>query len=334
MNGGILLKKWIPLILVVLLVMMMGVPSVLVVLFGKNEHSPPKEAAVTLPNDGPQVKIYLTKKKQIVSLPLEQYVKGVVAAEMPVTFSLEALKAQAVAARTNIVGRLKKGLKTPEGADITDDYTSFQAYSTDEQLRERWGVVQYELNMKKITEAVASTQGQILTYNDEPIDASFFSTSNGYTEASENYWGKTIPYLRSVSVPWDKTAPHATDKKTMALADMDRLLGIQTVPVSASPPLHVVEETSSDRVKRIQVGDKTFTGRQFREALGLNSTAFSWQIQGGQITFVTHGFGHGVGMSQYGADGMAKEGHDYKEILNYFYKGVQIEDYHQVWKNK
>jgi stage II sporulation protein D len=334
MNGGIDLKKWIPLTLVLFFVMMMGVPSLLIVLFGKKEHAQPQTTGPSVTDDGPPIHLYLKEKKQIVTLPLEQYVKGVVAAEMPITFATEALKAQAVAARTNIVARLAKGLKTPEGADISDDSARFQAYSSEEQLRAHWGMVQYEINWKKISEAVAATNGEILTYQGEPIEAAFFSTSNGYTEASENYWGTKIPYLRSVSVPWDKTAPHATDEKTISVAEMDRLLGIQTVPVSTAPPLHVLEETAADRVKRIQVGDKTLTGREFREALGLYSTSFSWQIHDGEITFITHGYGHGVGMSQYGANGMAKEGRSYKEILTYFYQGVQIEDERKVLSMK
>lgn len=319
------MKKWIPILPVLLLLITLGVPAAIVALLGAKHPVPPLEAQAQLPEDGPLIRVSLKETGKIITLPLEEYVKGVVAAEMPASFALEALKAQAVAARTNVVRRLQEGTQTAEGADISDDYTSGQAYCSDEKLRQLWGT-DYSAKMQKIITAVAATQGEILTYGGRPIDAAFFSTSNGYTEASEDYWGEKLPYLRSVPVPWDAQAPRAHNEQTLSLSQLYSRLGVASITAASpqAPPLRVLEETPSQRVKSILVGDKILSGRQFREALGLYSTAFQWQLHGDTITFYTRGYGHGVGMSQYGAEGMARAGYTYQQILTYFYQGVKI----------
>lgn len=307
------------------LVMMLAIPAGLVSVLPKREQAPQLKAGT----GDPRVKVYIKEKKEVVEIPLEEYVKGVVAAEMPAAFSMEALKAQAIAARTNAVRRIQKNALLPEGAHVTDDYRRDQAYSSDEKLKQRWGVVEYRLNMNKISQAVNETKGQILTYNGEPIEALFFSTSNGKTENSQDYWGKALPYLRSVDSPWDKEAKHAVDTKTMPLEEFHRLLGIQAVATSANQGnmIKVLETSASNRVKKIQVGNKVMSGPEFREALGLYSTDFSWKIEGNSITFTTRGYGHGVGMSQNGAEGMAKEGKTAREILAHFYQGATLASY-------
>lgn len=309
------------------LVLMLAIPAGLVSILPKKEAVPAPKAQVAA--DDTTIKLYVKDKKQIVQIPLEEYVKGVVAAEMPVTFSMEALKAQAIAARTNAVRRIQNNLLTPEGAHATDDHRQFQAYSSDDQLKEHWGVVEYQINMNKIVQAVNETKGQILTYNGEPIDALFFSTSNGKTENSQDYWGKALPYLRSVDSPWDKDAKHATDTKALSLQEFNKLLGINAVVTSANQGqmIKVLDTSSSHRIKKILVAGKQMSGPEFRDALGLYSTDFAWKVEGSSITFTTHGYGHGVGMSQYGADGMAKEGKKAAEILTYFYQGTTLAPY-------
>lgn len=328
MNNAATLNKPVILMLAMTLVLMLAIPAGLVSILPKHKQSGATEHT-TLNAEGQTIKVWMQETGKIVEIPLEEYVKGVVAAEMPADFPLEALKAQAIAARTNAVRILKANVRTPEGAHVTDDHRQIQAYSSDEKLKNRWGIVQYQLNMNKIIQAVNETHGQILTYEGKPIDALFFSTSNGYTENSQDYFTKALPYLRSVESPWDKQAKHASDVMSLSLQEFAKRLGIQTVVTASSPnPLIKVLETSeTKRIKKIRVADKVMSGPEFREALGLYSTDFSWIIEGNKIIFTTHGYGHGVGMSQYGADGMAKEGKSAQQILAHFYQGATVSAY-------
>jgi stage II sporulation protein D len=304
-------------------------PSALIAMWpDKNPSAPANIVELKVEENDIPVKVYLKDLDKTVTLPLEKYVRGVVAAEMPVTFEKEALKAQAMAARTYIVRRLLAGTKTPQGADVTNDHNDSQAYSTDEKLQQRWGLLEYTKNLSKINEAVNETKGKVIVYQGQPIEALFFSTSSGATENSEDYWGKKIPYLRSVNSPWDEQSDKYTDKLTVSLADLREKLGIHAVLTSANlgAQLQPLEKTATEHVKKIRVGDKTFSGPEFRTALGLRSTWFTWQVAGDTITFFTRGFGHGVGLSQYGANGMAKEGKKAEEIVRYYYQGVEIAD--------
>ncbi|GAX89634.1 stage II sporulation protein D [Effusibacillus lacus] len=319
--------------LVITLVLMIAIPAGLAGLLSKTGSRNGESRLQAAPDDM-KIKIYLKEQKQVVELPLEEYVKGVVAAEMPVTFSMEALKAQAIAARTNAVRRIQKNLLTPEGAHITDDHRDVQAYSSDEKLKKRWGVFEYQFNLNKIAQAVNETRGQILSYNGEPIDALFFSASNGKTENSQDYWGRPLPYLRSVDSPWDKQTKYMEGTKSIPLEEFHRLLGIPSAVTAANQnqTIQVLETSATNRVKKIRVAGITITGPQFRETLGLASTDFSWKVEGSTITFTTRGNGHGVGMSQYGAEGMAKEGKQAHEILSHFYQGATLTPYQTAMK--
>jgi stage II sporulation protein D len=289
---------------------------------------------------GLTIPVYLSKDKKVQQLDLEQYVRGVVAAEMPIDFELEALKAQAMAARTYIVRRLlEKDLSgvPVEGAVVTDTITH-QAYVSEQELKQRWSGSQYAANMDKLHRAVAETKDLILTYEGKPIQATFFSTSNGYTENSEDYWGDRIAYLRSVPSPWDvKLSPRYKETISISSKELVQKLGLRTaVPVSAnqSNSLRVIGKTESNRIKTLTVGGKMFTGREFREKLGLNSTHFQWSWKGSELQITTFGYGHGVGMSQWGANGMAKEGKKAEEIVKYFYTGIQISSDTSLLKGK
>ncbi|UOF91539.1 stage II sporulation protein D [Fodinisporobacter ferrooxydans] len=310
------------------------VPSSLVVLLGKKHGAPVPAAAPeqlqTFTGDA-QIKVYMTKTGQVVTMPLETYVAGVVAGEMPITFELQALEAQAIAARTRAVNTLinhiapKLPAAAQAGANITDSYRYDQAYSSDELLRQKWGS-DYEANQKKIEQAVNATHGEILTYQGKPIDALYFSTSNGYTEDAKDYWGHDVPYLKSVPSPWDSVAPRFHQETAIPVSTVLEKLHIDSIPASTgnSLPMKVLAESPSKHVLEMQVGDKRFTGRQIREALGLNSTSFTWKVQNREVYFDTSGYGHDTGMSQYGANGMAKEGKTATQILTYYYQGVQI----------
>lgn len=277
------------------------------------------------------VKVYRTKTKQIEQIPLEQYVRGVVASEMPAEFELEALKAQALAARTYIIRRMVEQdySDAPEGAMVTDT-EKHQVYQDEQELRERWGN-QYVQKISRINRAVNETMGKVLTYEGRPIDATFFSTSNGYTENSEDYWNKEIPYLRSVESPWDKHSPRFQNEVRISLEEFQERLGVTlALPVSSgSGPGEILARTTGNRVKEVRIGDKMFTGKEIRESLGLDSADFSWRLENGEVVIQTYGWGHGVGMSQWGANGMAKQGYLAEDIVTYYYRDIQIQDYRQ-----
>lgn len=273
------------------------------------------------------VRIYMTKEKRIERVPLETYVRGVVAGEMPIGFELEALKAQAIAARTYMVQRIVQGNVSGvpvKGADVTDTI-EHQVYIPLSELATKWPKDEQKKNMSKLSEAVSQTRGKIITYKGEPIEAAFFSTSNGYTENSEDYWKQEIPYLRSVQSPWDKAiSPRYKETVELSLNEFYSKLGV-TKKGSAKSSIRVVERTEGNRISRIVIGGTTFTGREVREKLGLASSQFTWSVKGNSIAITTYGYGHGVGMSQWGANGMAKSGASAEEILAHYYSSVQVE---------
>ena len=269
--------------------------------------------------------MYLTKEKRIEKVPLEIYIRGVLAGEMPINFEPEALKAQAIAARTYIVRRLASGDRSGlpvEGADVTDT-TVHQVYVPLDRLLNRWNDTEREENLAKLNRAIEETRGEIVTYEGNPIEALFFSTSNGYTENSEDYWNASLPYLRSVSSPWDrKISPEYKDTTAMPLTVFYQKLGLSGKTTAAS--LRVLDTTEGRRIRELAAGSRTFSGREVREKLGLPSSQFTWKISGKQIEITTYGYGHGVGMSQWGADGMAKNGSTAYEILSHYYTGTQV----------
>ncbi len=275
-------------------------------------------------SNGPavEVAVFRMKKKQVDTLPLEDYVVGVVASEMPRAFEKEALKAQALAARTYIVNQMMRENKSelPDGALVTDT-VEHQVYKDMDEIRKTFGP-DFKWAIEKITEAVKETSGQIIVYEGSPIDASFFSTSNGYTENSEAIWLNAVPYLKSVESPWDLESPKFSNQKIFTISDFENRLGVK-LP-SNNTIGTITERTAGKRVGEVEINGKVFSGKVIREKLGLRSTDFTWKRQGDQIVINTRGYGHGVGMSQYGANGMASEGKTYKDIISYYYKGVEI----------
>ncbi|OIU67727.1 stage II sporulation protein D [Rossellomorea aquimaris] len=271
--------------------------------------------------DSVEVAVYRSGKEVIEKLPLEQYVVGVLAGEMPADFEKEALKAQALAARTFIVNKMMtEDTSLPKGADVTDTIND-QVFKNPSELASLWGA-DAEWKLEKISEAVLETKGQVLTYNGKPITAAFFSTSNGYTENSEAYWQNEIPYLRSVKSPWDEKSPKFTDQKIIPITEFEQKLGVK-LPKDGSVGT-ITSRTKGKRVANVDINGTSFTGREIRDKLGLKSSDFSWYLKDSHIVISTKGYGHGVGMSQYGANGMAKEGKNYKEIVTHYYKGVKI----------
>ncbi|QED49702.1 stage II sporulation protein D [Cytobacillus dafuensis] len=275
-----------------------------------------------------EVAVFRMEKKKVEKLPLEEYVVGVVASEMPRQFEKEALKAQALAARTYIVNQMlsKKKSGLPGDALVTDT-VEHQVYKDKEEIK-RTFKADYNWAIKKITEAVNETSGQIITYEGTPIDASFFSTSNGFTENSEDIWLTPIPYLKSVESPWDLKSPKFSDQKVLSISEFESKLGVKLPDDSTIGT--VTERTAGKRVGKVEINGKVVKGKDVREELGLNSTDFTWKRKGDNIVINTKGYGHGVGMSQYGANGMAAEGKNYKDIIAYYYQGVEIADSENV----
>lgn len=282
------------------------------------------------------VNVYLTKEDRVIRLPLETYIEGVVAAEMPADFHLEALKAQALAARTYIAKRLmqKEHPDMQEWGEkaktaVVTDTVKHQAYITDQALQKKWAK-DYIWKKKRIQQSVHDTAGHVIMYDNQPIYAAYFSTSNGWTENSEDYFQAYYPYLRSVSSSWDQRSPKYKRNQIFTLSQFETHLKEKTgkqVDISNASEanwMRVIARTQGKRIAKIVIGDQTFTGRQVREALGLYSSDFSWKIADDQIDFQSLGYGHGVGMSQWGAHLMAVDGKAYEQIIHHYYQKVEI----------
>ena len=253
----------------------------------------------------------------IKEIPFEEYIKGVVAGEMPATFELEALKAQAVASRSYAMYQMTATKdKDYDVLNTTDN----QVYLTDEQLKNNWKE-DYPKKINKIKTAIAETSGEYLTYNGEIVNAMFFSTSVGSTENSEEVFVSALPYLRSVDSTWDKESPVYIDTYTFTLEDFYKKLNL---PFNQTLKIEVTEKTSTGRTKTLKINDQEMKGRDVATKLSLRSNYFDIVQNQNNITITTKGFGHGVGMSQYGANGMAKEGYKYDQILKHYYQNTEI----------
>jgi stage II sporulation protein D len=266
---------------------------------------------------------------------LEQYLVGVVAAEMPARFELEALKSQAVAARTLAVRRMKrfggKGCQHYANADICDDPTEHQAWLSESSLRKRWPGWSYYGYYNKIKRAVQETTGIVMTYQNRPIDAVFHSTCGGSTASAKDIWNNEIPYLVRVKCDFDKHAPRYQSTFFYTWAELERHFKI---PGESFRNLDAVFSTDRRRVSTLKVGKELIKGSEFRNKLGLTSTCFSWKITDKGLSFLVTGYGHGVGLCQYGADGLAKRGWKYNQILSYYYRGVSFQRIQIMRKNR
>lgn len=279
------------------------------------------------------LKVYINNTGQLAIMELEEYVKGVLAAEIPISFHEVAMRAQAIASRTFAIKRIRNlggfGCKTNPEADICTDRECCQGWVSAEELKELWGD-EFESNWEKINKAVTGTQGLILTYNGNPIDAVYHSTCGGSTEDSENVWGNRVSYLRKVECDYCKHSPFYKTEKTLCLRDLQEKLGIDLSEddlhendVFISGLIEQIERTAGRRIKKIMIGTQSFDGEKLRELLKFPSTRFWWSVK--QLTFQIMGYGHGVGLCQYGADGMAKQGKNINDILTFYYTGVEIE---------
>ena len=273
---------------------------------------------------------------QVIELSVRDYVIGAVLAEMPATYHPEALKAQAVAARTYAVRQREKQRLSPDpelmGADISNDSTKYQAYFTPAQAKEFYGSG-YDTYYQKAADAVNDTDRLILYYEDEPIVAAFHAISGGRTESAEIIWGSPVDYLVPADSKADTEAPSYPDEKIFTVKEF-RTIVREVYPdadFSASPDKWVVinETSASGTVTDVTVGDVRLKGTDFRSLFALRSANFTvtYNEDSEQFCISTKGYGHGVGMSQYGANAMAEEGADFEEILLHYYKGVEVREY-------
>lgn len=255
---------------------------------------------------------------QIDKVPFEEYVTGVLAGEMPVTFSMEALKAQAVAARTYVMKKM--AYNKDKEYDVVDTVMN-QVYLDDNHLRTVWKE-EYPTKINKIKTAVMETKGEYLAYKGDVIEAFYFSTSVGKTENSEDVFSGKLPYLRSVESLWDKdVSPVFNDYFHFTLTDFYKKLGL---PYRDKIDVEILKTTSTGRIKELKINGRKFTGSEVYTALKLRSTYFEIIQNKDKVEVITTGYGHGVGMSQYGAEGMARLGYTYDQILKYYYQGVEI----------
>ena len=294
------------------------------------------ETAEPSPETGPRAETALLDEDIVftalidgesVSVSMHDYLPGTLAGEMPASFDMEALKAQAVSARTYILYKMQRENTAHPEADVCGDPQCCKAYLTDAQMRENWGEG-YETNLRRMQAAVESTDGEYLAYEGEAILAVFHSSSAGMTEASGSIWGD-VPYLVSVDSPeTEENVPNFVAEAEVAEADFK-------ASVSAAYPDAVLGEEAkwwigeatrddSGRVASLNVGGVQIPGTVIRTMFGLRSTAFTVEYTGGRFVFTTTGFGHGVGMSQYGANIMAGQGADYREILMHYYPGTEL----------
>ena len=277
--------------------------------------------------------IYDHKRDEIITIELEDYLRGVLAAEMPALYHQEALKAQAVAARTYALKQIPKfggqGSRKYTGADLSTDFADCQAYLSESEMKERWGFLAFFYYWSRINRAVEDTRGQVLLYNNQLIDAVYHANSGGLTENAVYVWGKEVPYLQSVESPYDKEKE--TSYQSVFSIKRDELeKAFDTLKEERDVLLMIRKKTPSGRVLELSIGSKKYTGVKVREKLALSSTKFSISMKGDIYIFTCYGKGHGVGMSQDGADGFARNGYNYQQILKHYYKNSELGYYYNI----
>ena len=277
-------------------------------------HQSSNTAETTAASVDAETQVCVLVSGEETEMTLRDYLVGVVMAEMPAEFQLEALKAQAVAARTYTLSRLA------QGGMLSDDPAVCQAFIPPERAQEKLGE-NWENLLWKLRCAVEETDGEVLLYDGALISATYFSCSGGTTEDAAAVWGGDVPYLVSVDSPGEEMADAYESEAVFSYAQLEEMLEIDTISVGD------VTYTDGGGVAEISIGGKTFSGTQLRKRLGLRSTKFTMELAPETVTFYVLGNGHRVGMSQYGANAMAQAGKSYEEILKWYYTGVELREY-------
>ncbi len=280
-------------------------------------------------SDDDTIAVYSTQEGKILSLSLEEYVQGVVAAEMPAQYHTEALKAQAVAARTRVLWQMEQGgcEKSP-GAVICTDSAHCQGYASPDVCREKWDD-DYGIYAERIAQAQSQTHGEWIAYENKPIAVLYHAISGGKTEDAQTVFSQAVPYLVSVQSANEESVRGYQTEKKISYTEMCQMLRSEELFLNLTEEelqrsFAILEYTQSGRVKNVQIGEGQLDAGKLRELLELRSTWFSISADAEGITFYTRGYGHGVGMSQAGANAMAAAGMDYQQILKHYYTGVEI----------
>ncbi len=299
----------------------------------KNEEAKIEEEKYNYNKYG-TIKLLHAKTGEVEEVELDTYLCNVVSAEMPADFEEEALKAQAIVARTYTIYKIKN--KKHDNADICDDSNCCQAWISKEDRLNRWNEEQREANWQKIENCVKATQGKIITYNNEPINAFFHSNSGGKTEIPVNVWGggTDLPYLQVVETSGEDEYSQYSSQVEFTQEELINKLKEKysdiTIDFNNQDDIKILEYTDSGRVKTIKFGNHNISGTEARTILGLKSTNFGIVRENEKIKFDVKGYGHGVGMSQTGADSMAKQGKNCEEIIEHFYVGVEIKNINDI----
>lgn len=277
------------------------------------------------------IKLLHTDTEKIEEIDLDEYLYGVVSAEMPASFEEEALKAQAVVARTYTLYKIVNNDGKHGDADICDDSSCCQAWISKEDRLARWDEDERDSNWTKIVNAVNNTQGKIITYEGKPINAFFHSNSGGTTEAPIDVWGGSgYPYLQSVSTSGEDAYSQYSSEAEFSKDEFEEIIKKEhsdfEIDFEDENCIEIKEYTDGNRVKTIKIGNLELSGVEVRNLFGLRSANFEVTIEDDKIKFEVIGYGHGVGMSQTGADSLAKEGSSYEDIIHHFYTDVEIVD--------
>lgn len=313
-------KKWI-----VLYFILLFLPFIAVLILGKVgffEEKPtpdqPKGAIVSL---------YRTATQTTETLPLKDYLWGVLAGEMPASYPQEALKAQAVASYSYLLHRRASIQSHPESdfghsGDVCDNPAHCKAYLSPADASAKWGTEWLDASAPILTSAVEAVLGTAVLYEDAPANTVFHAISGGRTESAKDIWGAEIPYLISRESAWDRQAKDFETTASLSLEEFTQILGQEDCAIGA------IAHTSGGSVQTIRLGGKTYTGQEIRALFGLRSTRFTIEMQTDGVLFTVYGYGHQVGMSQYGASVLANEGYTYQEILAYYYPNTTLAKYY------
>ncbi len=259
-----------------------------------------------------------TKEEKIEELKIEEYLIGVLAAEMPASFESEALKAQAVASRSYAMYKIIHNQN--EEYDILSNVTN-QSYITKEEMQKKWKN-NYDFYFTKISNAVKETEKEVMFYDDEIIEAFYFAMSNGSTEDAQTVFGQKLPYIKATTSTWDNDS--LNNFLVTTTFPKDKFCELLKLESCKSIHIDNINYSASHRIRNLLINNKEFLGTEIRSLLNLRSTDFEIDMDNNEVFITTKGYGHGVGMSQYGANGMAKEGYNYKEILSHYYNDINI----------
>jgi stage II sporulation protein D len=266
-----------------------------------------------------KIKLYISKQHNLIELPLEEYIIGTVAAEMPAGFELEALKAQAVCARTYALRKIFEQHDYPLNADLSDDINTCQAYCSHDEFKRRHGDKQDKL-WNKIAEAVNATRGEVLMYDGKLIDALYHSTCGGYTADAEEAWGNSIPYLKAVKCNYCAQSRYFNYHKNISWKDFRKKLNLKEKIYE----IKVIPYRPAGRAREVIINGRHFKAATVRHDLDLPSTWMQFKTDSNGVIINSHGYGHGVGMCQYGANGLALTDKSYDQILTNYYSGVYL----------